>query len=419
MRDLTYPGGAGQGHPRRLVYASRAWCYDVHTQRVSCAPTRRVTLHQMMSLLPYGRLAIRHVAAGVSLTLACAVLNAAAARGDDDALDADPLTRAKRNVVAVVDWDKGNGKTLLGSGILLQRDKALIPCRIAASARNLGVSQGQRRSQARLTGERAGRGLCELKIVHPVHFDPLPLDIGPIDQVAVGDAVYAVSTSSRRELSLIKARVSRIAGGGENKVISISHGLNAATAGSALFDRSGALLGINALSPGQSEAAFSYPMEYYLQAEEEKAQLAKTTTAPWEDIRPPAQLQVAAEPTGQPPKTARAQRPAERAMADNFAYKQAVKEYLADIVRASTRHVVYPDSARTSHWTGTTSIWFRLKSGGELSESFVDSTSGYATLDVAALLAVRKAINDLPPPDLIRERGMMATVAVTFALADK
>ena len=96
-----------------------------------------------------------------------------------------------------------------------------------------------------------------------------------------------------------------------------------------------------------------------------------------------------------------------------------MKEYLEDVVRASTKHVVYPDSARTAHWTGTTSIWFRLNSGGELGESFVDTSSGYATLDVAALLAVRKAITDLPPPQLIKDRGMMATVAVTFALADK
>jgi TonB family protein len=116
---------------------------------------------------------------------------------------------------------------------------------------------------------------------------------------------------------------------------------------------------------------------------------------------------------------ARAQRPMERASADNLAYKQAVKEYLEDIVRASTKHVVYPDSARKSHWTGTTSIWFRLDSSGELSESFVDVTSGYATLDVAALLAVRKAISDKPPPQPIKDRGMMATVAVTFALTDK
>jgi TonB family protein len=370
-----------------------------------------------MSLAAYACHPARRLAA---LAVAITLLGVSHADARDDQLGRDdPLALARRNVVAVLDWDKAESKALLGSGILLQRDKALIPCRIATSARNLGVSQQQRRSQARLTGERTGLGLCELKIVHPVHFDPLPIEIRPIEELAVGDSVYAVSTGAGRELSMIKARISRIGGGGENKVIRISRGLTASTAGSALFDRSGALLGINALSPDQGEAVFSYPMESYLQVEEQKAQLSKVTTAPWEDTKPPAHLQVAAEQTSQPPKTARAQRPQERASVDNLAYKQAVKEYLEDIVRASTKHVLYPDSARKSHWTGTTSIWFRLNSSGELSESFVDVTSGYATLDVAALLAVRKAINDRPPPQPIKDRGMMATVAVTFALADK
>ena len=218
---------------------------------------------------------------------------------------------------------------------------------------------------------------------------------------------------------MTKARISRITGSGENKVIRISRRLGGATSGSALFDHTGALIGMNTVRSTQSgEAAFNYPMEYYLQGEEIKSQQAKFTTPPWEDTKPPAQLRINGEPN-QPPKAARTQRSAERATADNLAYKQAVKEYLEDIVRASTRHVVYPDSARKAHWTGTASIWFRLNSGGELGESFVDTSSGYATLDVAALLAVRRAISDLQAPPLVKDRGMMATVAVTFALGER
>jgi TonB family protein len=378
----------------------------------------------MMSLKQYAAKPIgRSIAASALVAfgwLAMAHPEAAAAKTDEEASTDDPLTRAKRNMVAVLDWDKSNSKTVLGTGVLLQRDRALIPCRIANAARNLGVSQQQRRSEARLTGERSGRGLCELKIAHPVHFDPLPIEIRPIEQVAVGDSVYAIYGAVGRDLSMVKARVSAIAGAGESKVIRISRRLNVSSMGSALFDSSGALLGINASNPPQGEeTAFSYPMESFLQVEELKAQQAKATIAPWEDTKPPAQLQVAAQPTVQAPKLAHAQRPLERPTADTLAYKQAVKEYLEDIVRASMKHVVYPDSARKSHWTGTTSIWFRLNSGGELGESFVDTSSGYATLDVAALLAVRKAITDLQAPQLIKDRGMMATVAVTFALADK
>ncbi len=375
-----------------------------------------------MSLKPYAYRSIRRIAVA-SATLAIALMafvnEPVSGARRDDVDNTDPLTRARRNVVAVVDWDRADGKAVLGSGILLQRDKALIPCRLVPTARNIGVSQGQRRSEAKPIDQHAVGGLCELKIVHPVHFDPLPLEIRPIEEVAVGDAVYAISTGSGRELSMTKARISGIAGSGENKVIRISRRLGATASGSALFDHTGALIGMNTVRSTESEeAAFSYPMEYYLQGEEIKSQQAKFTTPPWEDTKPPAQLRVNAEPS-QPPKAARTQRTAERAVADNLAYKQAVKEYLEDVVRASTRHVVYPDSARKAHWTGTASIWFRLNSGGELGESFVDTSSGYATLDVAALLAVRKAISDLQAPPLVKDRGMMATVAVTFALAER
>ena len=53
-----------------------------------------------------------------------------------------------------------------------------------------------------------------------------------------------------------------------------------------------------------------------------------------------------------------------------------------------------------------------------LSESFVEASSGYAALDVTALLAVRRALRERPPPPAIKEKGMMATVAITFALPE-
>src|SRR5215831_8789171 len=230
----------------------------------------------MMSLGPYAcHLTGRIAAVGVAVAIVWMTMaqpNAGAAKADEDAGSDDPLTRVKRNIVLVLDWDQASGKAVLGSGILLQRDKAIIPCRIAGAGRNLGVGQQHRRSEARLSGERAGRGLCALKIAHPVHFDPLPLDIRPIEEVAIGDSVYAVSAGPGREISMVKARISGISGAGENKVIRISRHLNATSAGSALFDRSGALLGINAAQAAQGEdTAFSYPMESYLQMEQVKA----------------------------------------------------------------------------------------------------------------------------------------------------
>jgi hypothetical protein len=202
-------------------------------------------------------------------------------------------------------------------------------------------------------------------------------------------------------------------------VIRISRGLAAGTAGSALFDGSGALLGITALSQDQGEAVFSYPMESYLQVEEQKARQAKVTTAPWEDTKPPAQLQVAAEPTVQPPKAARAQPPLPRVNADNLAYKQAVKEYLEDIVRRldqSTWCIPIPRASRTG--PGPRRSGSASTPGGARrivrrhDERLRDRSTWRHCLPCASDQRSAGA-------GLDQNRGMMATVAVTFALADK
>jgi hypothetical protein len=49
-----------------------------------------------------------------------------------------------------------------------------------------------------------------------------------------------------------------------------------------------------------------------------------------------------------------------------------------------------------------------------LRQSYVEATSGYAGLDVTALLAVRKAIGDVPMPAQVKEKGLKGTVTITF-----
>src|SRR5690349_8243963 len=140
-------------------YSLRIACFIVVLRTYAIAGCLTIRYYAMMSLKQYAyRLMSRSVAAGALAAvawMAMAHTQAAAAKADEEASSDDPLSRARRNIVAVLDWDKNNGKAVLGTGILLQRDKALIPCRVANAARNLGVSQQQRRSEARLTGERS------------------------------------------------------------------------------------------------------------------------------------------------------------------------------------------------------------------------------------------------------------------------
>ena len=86
--------------------------------------------------------------------------------------------------------------------------------------------------------------------------------------------------------------------------------------------------------------------------------------------------------------------------------------YLSQIVEASMNRLVYAKEVRQGGWSGTATIRFWLEPGGQLRESFVESSSGYAALDVAALVAVRKAIAETVIPDSVREHGFRGVVAV-------
>jgi TonB family protein len=329
--------------------------------------------------------------------------------------DADLISIATRNVVAVYDRDKPASH--LGSAVLLDRDRAIAQCRMLKGANKVGIRQGARRSAVRIENP-AVKDLCELRIVRPVHFDPLPIGARRLESISSGDMVYAAAAPPGRDVSLISARVAHVTRNGDDKLVRLDGTLPATHTGSALFDRSGALIGVAARGgKAVQQSVFIYPDAYLpsnegaIQVVEPAAGLTKTALQidPAPNSEPLARGRDTAVPDGGHPT----------ADAEKAGYKQAMTEYLAKVVSFSTRHVNYPDEARRARWAGTAFIWFRLNTGGEYRESFVDTTSGYATLDVEALLAVRKAIDQLPLPPVIQERGMMGTVAVTFALAER
>ena len=379
--------------------------------------------------------------------------HAGAAQDNGAALtQAEVLAKAARNVVQVVSWEKGTARAALGSGILLQRDYVITQCHVLKNAKRFGVAQGQRRSEARLMHENRRRDLCELVVVTPVHFNPATIRIRWIDDVLVGETVYAVGAPAGRDVDVIKAKIADIRGSGEDKTIRVSPKLGAGYNGGALFDRFGALIGISLLRTDGGEATGGthvYPVQAFLEAAGGKPRsgsapkiLAADPT--WEDQPangelPAASKQALNSPRPQPaPKLPAAEEakaaappPIREAKAEPSTitrsearhlaaaeYKKAVKEYLETIVRASTKQVAYPDEAVRARWTGTSSILFKFKAGGDLSESYVDKSSGYATLDVTALLAVRKALADIPPPQVVKDKGMTATVAIAFVLPE-
>jgi TonB family protein len=234
-----------------------------------------------------------------------------------------------------------------------------------------------------------------------------------LDDMRAGEAVYAVGAQGGPRMLTKSTRVTGFSGSGETRAARIPAGLPASFAGGGLFDRSGALIGVVVLHarggdgstlvmpvPGESQSAESAPGP---------AKATATTEVPPEGGAAPRVAPIAAaKPPAQPSGENR-----------NLAYRDAMSKYLGDVVRAAVSRATYPPEARKAQWTGTSSIRFRLGPGGLLVESGVERSSGYDTLDVAALLAVRSAIAELPLPPSVEEWGMTGSVLITFQLPEK
>lgn len=303
---------------------------------------------------------------------------------------------AFRNIVEIVAWDKSGRRKKLGSGVIFQDGTAITDCHVLKNVGRPSVQQAERHSEASLVSEDRERDLCKLKISHPERFDPIPLGLRMVRDISVGEPVYAVGVSAQGRARAIEGKVAKIQRFGENKVIWISSSLAAGYSGGALFDRSGSLIGIITyrVSRGK-ERSYAYPAEYALSTKRASVGRSQQSVDPG---------------TSDPGLTFRPTR---------AKHNPAVRTYLDRIAEASRSNLTYPQEARQQGWTGVSRVSFRFDSEGELRESYVDVSSGYATLDVTALLAVRKAIKELPPPELVKEMGLRGTVDIPFSLPEE
>jgi TonB family protein len=294
------------------------------------------------------------------------------------------------NVVEVS--DAAIADVVLGSGVMFPGGKVLTDCRAFAEGDDLQVRRGANRSSARLAYADRKRDLCELKVARPERFRPAPLRTRGTKDLDPGETVYAVA-GSQADGAVVKGRVVKVTGADADEVVLISPRLGPVFSGGALFDRSGALIGILSYREGSGERlSLAYPARAILLRQAE----GQGTPAPAPDGADPGKPNTPSEPV---------------------TFRSVAEDYLNRLAETSRTRLKYPEEARSQGWKGTTSIRFELDPGGELRQSFVDVSSGYAGLDVSVLLAVRKAIEELPIPDAVKEKGLKATVAITFVPA--
>ena len=327
----------------------------------------------------------------------------------------EPGAKVWRNIVAILDWDQVLlRQEPLGSGVLLDGGRVMTQCRVVSKARRLGVRRNRTVAEARLAHEDRALDLCELKILQSGNFESQLIRGRAIGEVHSGEVLYAVGATNGSQLISSKAQVAGLSGVGDGQAIRISTKLSSRFAGGGIFDRSGALVGVTVQRADHGKTvSFAYPVEGLTTAKEKAApQRAERMAARAEPV----------SDGGSAPTIASIDAPS-RALpvrdAQTLGYHDAMTRYLADVVRVAVNHAAYPEQARQAKWTGSSSIRFRLTPGGLLIESGVEKSSGYDTLDVAALLAVRAAIGELALPPSVKERGMIGSVLITFQLPDK
>jgi TonB family protein len=294
----------------------------------------------------------------------------------------------KANVVGIADAARPG--SALGSGVMLTGGRVLTGCHILEDVERLEIRQSGLRSEASLAYADRKRDLCELKIGHPERFRPAALEMRAPGEIDAGETVYAVGAWNGVP-KVDKGRVVKVQKQGGDDVVLISSRLTAGYTGGGLFDDSGALVGIvTHRERSTRQLSFAYPAQYVLVRKGSDAQ-RQSTPAPQEQ-------KTEASPAAQPNPS-----------------QAAAQEYLNVLAEAARAGLKYPEEARAQGWSGTTSIHFDLDPGGELRQSYVDVSSGYAGLDAATLIAVRKALEAIAVPEAVKERGLKGTVSITFA----
>jgi protein TonB len=91
-------------------------------------------------------------------------------------------------------------------------------------------------------------------------------------------------------------------------------------------------------------------------------------------------------------------------------------KYLEELRKAIMLHRQYPSRARRRHQEGTATITFVLRKNGVIEKSRIEGSSGFKTLDQAALQAVQELGQYEPIPSELHRDQWPLSVSLQFTL---
>jgi len=91
-------------------------------------------------------------------------------------------------------------------------------------------------------------------------------------------------------------------------------------------------------------------------------------------------------------------------------------QYSALVLGEISRHKQYPPTAQRLGQEGNVGLRFTVDSSGTVSGLIIDASSGFSSLDNAALEAVRSASPLTPPPSELGNGHLTLTITIVFSL---
>ena len=167
--------------------------------------------------------------------------------------------------VVEVDVVDIHGKSILqGSGVVVGADQVVTDCHVVKEVAKEGKSTLVRKSgstfKALLKYADPDRDLCQLNVPH---LRGTPITLGSAEKIGIGQHVYAISISGKRDPVLHEGVVSNTRPHGGSQYMHVSIPISSGSSGGALVDDRGRLIGLLSFqSLERQNFVFALPVEW-------------------------------------------------------------------------------------------------------------------------------------------------------------